>query len=97
VAYLKVYTNKNSCPSFIDSETDPKCSSKIIPILKKYNNDLLNDNLLSILSKNNIRYFYFSKHNPWGDGAIPIRKILKSKKFKKIYKNDFVTILEINK
>lgn len=96
VAYLKVFTNRNSCPAFIDSEIDPNCSSKIIPILKKYNNNLLDENLLQMLYKNKIKYFYISKQDPFGDGIIEIEKILKSNKFKKIYSNNFVTILVFN-
>lgn len=92
IAYLKVFTNFSSCPEFIPSENNPQCSEKIIPYLKIYNNDLTNTKLLNILKQENIKYFYYSKQAPWGDGVIDMTKFINSDLFKEIYNNKFVKI-----
>jgi hypothetical protein len=95
IGYIKVFTDYNSCPEFIAHEEDPNCSDRIIPYLIKYRDDLTNPELITILQKNKIKYFYYSKHGQWGDGVINYNKILGSNLYKKIYDNGSVEILEL--
>lgn len=96
LAYLKVFTDFESCPTAITSERSADCSRFFFSLIKNRGETLFNDQNLKFFRRYKIKYFYYSDHQHFRGEISFLDQVLNYKKIKEIYSYQGVKIFELD-